>query len=203
MTTPHRSIGNLPSGKKCIGHRPSDHEGRCVGHKDDGAPCRRWPTRGTSVCRSHGAGAPQVIAAGAARVEELRQRTVLAKYDPTPVDDPLTALAELAGKARAWLDNAEHHVGKLEEMDTWSESAGEQVKAIITVFERSMETTRKVLVDMAKLDLENRIAAVLTSRAESVKQLVDLLVEFVTEDRQAEARNAAVRHLRVVGGTGS
>lgn len=201
MTTTHRSIANQPDGKKCIGHRPEDHGGRCHAHKDDGAPCGRWPTRGTTICKSHGAGAPQIKAKAAARIEEERQRKVLDKYDPTPVDDPLTALAELAGRARAWLETAEAEVAKLEHLDTWSESTGEQVKAIVTVFERSMETTRKVLVDMAKLDLENRIAAVLTFRAESVKQLVDLLVEFVAAERRGEARDAAVRHLRVVGGS--
>lgn len=42
---------------------------KCVGHKANGAPCGRYPTKGAVVCRSHGAGAPQVAAKAAVRAE--------------------------------------------------------------------------------------------------------------------------------------
>jgi hypothetical protein len=47
----------------------------CRAHsKQSGAPCKKLAVPGATVCRNHGAGAPQVRAAAARRVEEQRVR---------------------------------------------------------------------------------------------------------------------------------
>jgi hypothetical protein len=33
---------------------------KCKAHNRDGSPCKKWASRGATVCRMHGAGAPQV-----------------------------------------------------------------------------------------------------------------------------------------------
>lgn len=33
---------------------------KCKAHKKDGAPCGRWPLKGSTVCPKHGGSAPQV-----------------------------------------------------------------------------------------------------------------------------------------------
>lgn len=74
------------------------HE-RCAGHsKKTGGPCGRWPTRGATVCRSHGAGAPQVRAAAARNVavEEAR-RTLGLPIEVDPADAMIAMVHEAAG----------------------------------------------------------------------------------------------------------
>lgn len=54
---------------------------RCRAHRRDRRPCRRWARRGTVVCPSHGANAPQVRSAAARRVAvaEWRDRELRAR----------------------------------------------------------------------------------------------------------------------------
>lgn len=43
---------------------------RCTARRPDGTPYKRWANHGTTVCRSHGAGAPQVKAAAQRRLQQ-------------------------------------------------------------------------------------------------------------------------------------
>lgn len=55
-----------------------DDARRCTAHRSDGSGrrCRKASVRGTTVCRSHGAGAPQVRRAARRRLLELAEPAV-------------------------------------------------------------------------------------------------------------------------------
>jgi hypothetical protein len=57
---------------------------KCQAHRSDGAPCKRWATRGAYVCASHGARAPQVRRAAHDRLIELGARKLLASLGERP-----------------------------------------------------------------------------------------------------------------------
>ena len=63
-----------------------------------GGPCRNYPIYGSTVCRAHGGGAPQVKAAADRRLAMNEALAELARRGITPVDNPLAALAEVAGE---------------------------------------------------------------------------------------------------------
>lgn len=44
---------------------------RCRAHRKDGSRCKRWATRGTYVCRSHGAASLRVRRAAERRLTEI------------------------------------------------------------------------------------------------------------------------------------
>lgn len=73
----------------CSGHRKAQY---------GGGPCMKFPVKGTNVCRTHGAAAPQtkVKAAEKVAIEKLR-RTVahLASYDPESVVTPVQEMLHL------------------------------------------------------------------------------------------------------------
>lgn len=77
------------------GHEP----GKCIGHSSDGTgrACRKYPVKGMSVCRTHGAGSPQAKAAVARKdaadrlAAEVRRA---ATAGVLPLADPGTTLLE-------------------------------------------------------------------------------------------------------------
>lgn len=75
------------------------HE-RCAGHNTEGGPCGRWPTKGMQVCKKHGGGSPQAIAARDRReaeaqaVVELRAGLAMAYGDEVPDIDPAEAMLQ-------------------------------------------------------------------------------------------------------------
>lgn len=69
---------------------------RCRGRRRDGTPCKRWATRGAFVCRSHGAGAPQVRRAAEARLLEIAAYRTLDAWLSSPAGREYLDRAALA-----------------------------------------------------------------------------------------------------------
>lgn len=152
---------------------------RCSGHNKQGAPCMRWPKRGAKVCPRHGGHAPQVLAKAAERVAEERVRKLAAQYSPAaaPVKDPLLALLSLAGEISTFKDFIGGRVAemKAEEWRYKGEHA-EQLRAEIALYERALDRTARVLVDINRLNLEARLAAVFEQVGPMLVQLVEGLL---------------------------
>lgn len=88
---------------------------RCTGHRADGERCGRWPTRGATVCKKHGAGAPQVAAKAAVRAEVL-------EWGLGDVDiDPGQTLLKMISQSSV---RVELYSGLLEEQYTKAEASG-------------------------------------------------------------------------------
>lgn len=162
--------------------------------------CKRWPTRGATVCRTHGAAAPQVRAAAAERVLDTRIRDTLARLGEQPVRDPLTALAKLAGEVLAFKDAVGGLVNRLEEIRYQDAKGGEQLRAEVVVFERAMDRAVTVLAAMARLKLDERLAAITEAQAEQFYRalMAGLAVVGVTGEAAMPARKAAARELRII-----
>jgi hypothetical protein len=101
------------------------HE-RCAAHvrrDDETRPCGKYPVRGTNVCRSHGAGAPQVRRKAA---ERLAQAEVLANYPRRTSSEVLLEAAAVAdARARAAVDAG------APDADELREKAGALAKTVI------------------------------------------------------------------------
>lgn len=97
---------------------------RCHGHKD-GLPCGRWPTRGATVCRSHGAGNPKVRALAVVREEASRWGLDGNTTTVDPGETMLILLTQSYWRANRYAAEIERLVG---EHDTLSDAlVGEQL----------------------------------------------------------------------------
>ena len=67
---------------------------KCSATKQDGTPCTKWRVLGSTVCQTHGAGAPQVRQRAA---ERRQQAQILKALGDVPVEnvDPAEALLRL------------------------------------------------------------------------------------------------------------
>lgn len=153
------------------------------------------------MCKAHGAGAPQVRAAAAARAAEAEMRTAFGRLGEhsTPVDDPFTALSEVAGEVVAWKAFCAGRIAELEEVRTLDAKGTEQVHALIGLFERALDRCVSTLATIAKLDIDARLARISERQADTVVRAVDaaLAVAGVTDTERVAAAKAVVgRELR-------
>lgn len=181
-----------------------DGRRRCWGRsKKTGSQCGAMALDGQNVCRHHGGNAPQSLRAGERRVAEAELdtevRKQLARLDVAPVDNPLTALAELAGQVVAFKDALAGHVNALSEI-RYQAGSGEQIRAEIVLYERALDRCSSVLSNMGRLNIDERLAKVSEKQAERLISAIDaLLIHLgITGDQAVEARRFLAQKLRSV-----
>jgi len=117
--------------------------------------------QGSDKCRMHAGkrSADVKLDAQAARA--------LARLDVPPVDDPLSALALLAGQAIAWKDDMAAKVAELTSL-RYSTEGGEQLRSEVALWERALDRCERFCVSMARLDIDERLTAIAEAQAEVI-----------------------------------
>lgn len=127
-------------------------------------PCNKWPVKGEKRCRFHG-GVHKHSAKTQARYQTNEAvKKAVRVLDIKPVEDPLTALKLLAGEVLAWKDEMARHVGDLTHIRYRTENA-ENLRAEVELFERAMDRCATVLSIIAKLNIDERLAAITEQQA--------------------------------------
>ena len=129
-----------------------------------GEPCSHEAGYGTShkgfgQCKFHGGATYSgTRAAQAARLSAEAERLLgIEGFDP--ITDPYTQLAELAGEVVKLKDVLRDKVEELSSLrDVGDENVATQIDVVFAAYERSIERCERVLMGMARLDLEDRIA---------------------------------------------
>lgn len=169
------------------------HKG-CTAHNRAGKPCGNRPLPDMEVCRLHGGASPAAKVAAKTRQLERDAEAVLRRQrwadgDETPILDPLTELAQLAGEAIAFKDFLRAQVHELDGAITqeWSDKAvkmmtadglreyavvKEDLRAVVTAYERAQARCAKILADIVKLDLAGRLLELNTARAAGIASAV-------------------------------
>ena len=169
--------------------------------KQTGEPCKRPSGPNGEPCRHHGGASPQVKAKAVQLKVEREIAGALGKLNVTPVHDPLTALAELAGEILAWKELAAERVARLQDLARENRVTGtDEIRAEILVFERAMDRAVTVLATIARLNIDERLVRINERQAEIVKQalLGALSDSGVARDVQREAAGHLARRLRLV-----
>ena len=159
--------------------------------KGSGEQCKRSPVAGADVCLAHGGGARQVKAKAAERLLTARIRGELAKVEIEPITDPAAAYADLAGEQWAFKELARQQIQVLESWASWSEGAGEQIKATVQVYTAALTAMQKTLADMLRIGLSAEALRAAKERssceqAEALQRVIDGLLGGL--DLSAEQR---------------
>jgi P27 family predicted phage terminase small subunit len=174
----------------------------CRHNRQDGGPCHQYRlVAGLDVCRKHGGKSlEQLREDGRQRTLEAEAQRLLYRRDAPPVTDPLSALQRLAGRAAAWEDIIGEKVNELRSL-RYSTEGGEQLRAEIVVMERAMDRVGKLLVDIAKLNIEDRLAGVREATARMLDEALAAALQKSGADPSGQdaAREEFKRRLRIVG----
>jgi hypothetical protein len=127
--------------------------------KSTGARCRRAALKGAAVCFVHGAAAGQVRRAAAVRVAEAQAVAVYQRHAangdaPGPVD-VLAELERLVAEVTRFKDYAAERIEALS-AGQWA-AHDPATAAEIGLFERACDRAARLLVDVARLNLDERI----------------------------------------------
>lgn len=146
---------------------------RCGAKTRSDGKCKRHPANGSKRCRFHGGNSPQVIAKHQReqhqqQVEKEIQKALL-DLDIRPVENPLTALKLLAGEVIAWKDALLQKVQLLDKL-RYSTEFNEQIRGEVLLYERALDKCATVLATIARLNIDERLAAV---EERQVKMLED------------------------------
>lgn len=138
-----------------------------------------WGTdhAGIGHCKLHGGSSPgQRTKADNDRLDQT-VRTMLERENLVPLDNPIAQLQMLAAEVVAF----KNILGsKVEELRGWSYddiSDKEDLRAIILAYERALDRTQKTLVEMARLNIEERLARLNEAQANLLKQVVEAVLD--------------------------
>ena len=173
---------------------------QCGATTRSGGRCKRAPILGATRCRLHGGASPQARRAAQVRVVEAKAARMVPSYEP--MSDPVTALLQLAAEVVGFKDWLGGRLAELRD-DQWvsqTRLGAEQISAWTAAYERALDRTGRLLVDIGRLNLEERQVQISQRSAEMLAQAVmaamatchlsdrlDLRAAIADELRQAAA----------------
>jgi hypothetical protein len=157
---------------------------------------------GQNVCYVHGGNARQNLDAARRRqLEEDANRALVDEFSGQqiePVTNPLEELSRLAGEVVAWKNLLAEKITMLAE---WRYEAGghlgEQLRAEIALFERSLDRCGAVLTSIAKLNIDERLAAIDESKQRQTGEWIIGILAEAALDPAVETRILDVMERRL------
>lgn len=160
-----------------------------------GQQCANWAREGLTKCKSHSQGYPGLRELGEKVMEERllkhRLEELAEQYGLTgPIDNPLLAMQELSIEVVSFKDFLLEKVKELSELDYEDRKGAQDAKAIVQLYERALDRTTRLMGDMAKLKIDERLAAVSERQGELVATVLERVLENMDlGERKMEARN--------------
>lgn len=190
----------MPDDDNDCPHHPGRHPaGYCCGARSrQGRRCVQragWGTThiGIGACKLHGGSTPNHQIAAARRLTDQRAQELLAEMgNPEPVEDVYGELLGLAGQMKRFSDVMYQMVSELERVG-YAGQSGEQVKAEVFAFLKAAERAESILVNISKLNLEERRVRLNEAQATLVYELGRRALAAIGLGEHQEAFRAAFR----------
>jgi hypothetical protein len=178
----HVPDDDLPEAESITGWKRCRHN---YGQPD---ACRQFAVQFTepAACKNHGANIGSSTSKNAAkreidqgaidRLEEIMRddANAAAIISPPPIGNPLTKLLELAAEIDAMRKFFRDRALKIKESEwRYRGRDAEIVRAELILWERSQERLAQILVNIAKLNIDNRLAAISERRMEIMERAFD------------------------------
>lgn len=174
----------------------------CTGHLRSGEPCRNPPLTGQRVCRYHGGGSKQALAAAERRIAEAAAEAEARKLIPgvtEPIRDPIATLAMLAGEADAVRKVVARKVNELAEIRYEDNRGSEQLRAEVALYERFLDRTARICEALVKSNYLERHAAMEAAETATLLAAVQrglrLVPDPILRDNIIQEISAGIREL--------
>jgi hypothetical protein len=182
----------------------------CGAKTRTGGQCKRpagWgtPHPGIGRCKWHLGSTRNHITSAATAVVEAETRDLLSQLgQPPPLGHPVEALLALAAEVTAWQAILRERVAELRELAGVDKLGREAERAVVGLYERSLDRSAKVLEGMVRLDLDARRTRLLEDQGEMIANVFRAVIEDPELAFGAEMRDrlfaASSKHLRATRG---
>lgn len=163
-------------------------------------------------CKVHGANAGshqrklaagrQIEAGATERLGEIMSEHAAALEMAEPVENPLEELLRLAGEVRTLKNVLRKRIGKIKEEEwRYRGTTGEQVRAEIVLYERATERLASMLVQIAKLNIEDALARIKAEQMSRIERALQIALAASGADIEGQdaARRVLIRELTGAG----
>ncbi len=184
------------------------HDRLCGARKRQGVgTCRRpagWGTShvGVGCCKLHGGATRNQTLSAQNEIVDAGVRAILQRETLTPISDPLNQLQILAAEVIRIKDI---FADKVEELTDWHYSNGENtedVRAVVAGLERGVDRAHRVLLSMARIDLDARLVKLSEAQAALLKRVVEAVLDSremgLSKVARSLGRTILARELTVV-----
>lgn len=141
--------------------------------------CRRFLEPEQKRCKLHGGASPQAKAKQAERILDAQIMSVIEGMDIKPVRNPLEALSVLAGEILAWKDLIAAHVAQLKDKLRYEGEHAEQIRGEVQLYERALDRSVTVLAQIARLKIDERLAAINEAQINQMANILDGTLEYL------------------------
>lgn len=168
--------------------------------RQTGKQCKRYCSTGHIVCWWHGAGTPNVQRAAVRRANNWYAKKMALRMLETAgyerIDDPVEALAHLAGEVWA---AKEFFRSKIDEL-RYQSATGEQLRSEVALYERALDRCMKVLDVMARLNISDRRTEIAEQQAVMIASAVQRMFDRLglTYRQQQLAMTIVPEELRAI-----
>lgn len=132
-------------------------------HSDEG--CVNAAVDESGVCKKHKGSKAEVERNKQSVQTKMRQQA--SKSDTSTVSRVLEGMLEELDSIRNWQEEAREKVDDLDGNWRFQDKAGgEHLRSEVSVYERAMDRTARVLKDMTRLDIDARVAGIEKKQAE-------------------------------------
>lgn len=176
------------------GARKRQSKGRCT------LPAG-WGTShpGVGLCKLHGGSMPNHVTHAARVATEAEARGLLERLGrPDPIGDPVEELLDLGAEVRAYLTVLRERLSELRDFSSTDVTMIDREKALVRLYGENLDRTHRVLADLARLGLDERLVRVREVQTSRLLVAVTRALEQLglDADQQAEARRLIGAELR-------
>lgn len=168
---------------------------QCAAHSSrTGLRCKAFAIHGGTVCRMHGGSAPQVKAAARRRLAEEDAERLTRRFDLADaprLTDPVGELSRVAGQVVYVLDALSER--------TRADSVAELGEAEFVALERALDRASRLLVEVNRLGLETKQAALNERQADIMLRILAGVVTDLGHDPDAANVRGTIRRWLATG----
>ena len=165
----------------------------CTHVSRGGRRCTTRTVEGYPLCQSH------LSTASIEEIALVRSKDLAFNEITAPIiSNPLEELAGLVSEVLLYKEYCAQQVAKLRGDHRYEGRSGEQLRAEVALYERSLDRAGKLLIEWAKLNIDERLMKIEEAKAMTIIEVIrrSLTSAEITDDQRKIAETTAIRELR-------
>ena len=168
---------------------------RCQHVNSKGTECPNKSVTGYPLCVTH------INRASVDDIALVRSKDVSFKdIRGKKIENPLEELSYLVSEVLTYKDYCAMQVAKLRGDERYEGRGGEQLRAEVALYERSLDRAGKMLVEWSRLNIDERLARIEEAKAAAILEVIRhaLHAAELDEDTRKIAENVAIKELKAL-----